>query len=202
WGMLGTDDMPDVSTFMARDGVEKPTERDIRAWLDEQPDNPFLLEAAVAAVAARGAAGPEDVDLCERYARARPVDPLPHRLLATFYLTGAGVEMGRGPEAAIPHLEFLDAREQSSPGFAIELARRYMALGQSENALAKAARATRISPYDPSVREHAAAIAIRAGDLAKAERHIQALIVLEPDRPLHKQRLDALRAMMADQTPK
>jgi tetratricopeptide (TPR) repeat protein len=198
WGMLATDEKPDVSAFMARDGVDKPGEADIRRWLDEQPDNPFLLEAAVAAVGERGISGPDDISLCERYARARPVDPLPHKLLAAAYLSGSGG--GTGPEGAIPHLEFLDAREQSSPGFAIELARRYMAIGQGGKALAKAARATRIAPYDPSVREHAAAIAIRAGDLRTAERHIEALVVLEPDRELHRRRLEALRAMMADQT--
>jgi predicted Zn-dependent protease len=62
-------------------------------------------------------------------------------------------------------------------------------------ALAKSARATQIAPYDASYREMAAGIAIRAKDFTKAERHIRAMIALEPDRPIHQQRLEALLKM-------
>jgi Flp pilus assembly protein TadD len=74
----------------------------------------------------------------------------------------------------------------------VELAKRYAALSDMDRALAKAARATQISPYDARTREFAATICLRGGDLAGAERHIRALIAIEPDREIHKQRLDAL----------
>lgn len=132
----------------------------------------------------------ELIPLLERYAKARPVDPLPHRLLAQLALAES-----RGADA-IPHLEYLDVREQYSPTYAVELAKRYAAAGDLDKAWAKALRATRVAPYDPTHRELAAAIAIKRSDLAAAEREIQALIELEPDQPRHQQRLDALRARM------
>jgi predicted Zn-dependent protease len=61
--------------------------------------------------------------------------------------------------------------------------------------MAKAARATQSAPYNASYRELAAAPAIKAKDYKVAERHIRALIALEPDRPLHQQRLEALLKM-------
>ena len=62
----------------------------------------------------------------ERYAKARPVDPLPHRLLATLALSHAG--SGGAAESAIPHLEYLDAREQNSGSYAAELANQLLLL--------------------------------------------------------------------------
>lgn len=188
WGMLAIDAVPDVPGLMSRDEVTEPGEDEVEKWLAEFPTNPFVLEAAVAGLAAKGPTTPEEVAICERYAAARPVDPLPHRLLAAMYLSRAGEEAG-----AVPHLEYLDAREQSTPGYAIELGRRYLAANEHGRAMAKAARATQISPYDAKVREFAATVAMVAGDLTAAERHIRALVMLEPERELHKQRLEAVR---------
>ncbi|GJQ29271.1 MAG: hypothetical protein HBSAPP03_11550 [Phycisphaerae bacterium] len=198
WGMLRTDAHPDIPALMARDGVAKPTPERVAGWLAEQPGNPFVLEAAVAALAEQGPLADDNVDMCRRYAEARPVDPLPHKLLAAYYLAGPG----RDPALAIPHLEYLDLREQSSSGYAMELARRYRDLGEHAKALGKVERAIQIAPYDPKLREFAATTAIVAGDWAMAEHNIRALMTLEPDREIHARRLEALQVMRRDQTPK
>jgi len=129
------------------------------------------------------------IPLLERYARARPVDPTPHRHLARLYLSGST------PERAIPHLEFLDEREQNTPAYAVELARRYAALKEWDPAWAKIVRATRIAPFDGSYRELAASVALQRKDYAGAEWQIEALTMLEPDQPVHKQRLERVRQL-------
>lgn len=196
WGTVPTEASPGLKTLLERDakaaGVDVSdagaTPAQVEAWLREFPANPFVLEEAVTQglKAAGGKVVPDLLPLLERYAAARPVDPMPHKLLASHYLESAT------PERAVPHLEYLDAREQHSPGFAAELARRHAAQGDMTRAVEKATRATQIAPYDPAYRELAATIALRAGDRAMAERHIRALVVLEPDREIHKRRLDAL----------
>lgn len=188
WGMLATDEQPGIPTLLSRDAAEEPTPELVGRWLAEQPGNPAVLEAAVQQreEAGGGRITDADVDLCERYARARPVDPRPHRLLAAYWLDAAD-----GARAA-PHLEWLDAREQSTAVYATELARIYATGGDFSRATAKAARAVQIAPYDARTREFAATIALRAKDPDVAERHIRALVLLEPDRPVHTQRLEAL----------
>jgi tetratricopeptide (TPR) repeat protein len=156
----------------------------------------------------KGKARVSDIELLQRHAKARSKDPTAHRLLAQLFLDATQATelaaVGKSELDAIEHLEFLDAREQNSTGFASELARLYAkratlptttdAVGSWEKALAKAKRATQLSPYDATVRELAATIALSAGDLAKAQQHIEALIVIEPTREVHKQRLEAVKA--------
>jgi tetratricopeptide (TPR) repeat protein len=164
----------------------------IDSWLKRYPHNPLVLSLKVQE-ALRASGGKADlamVPLLEAYASARPVDPLPHKLMAAFYLSGG--DPAQGPEAAVEHLEYLDAREQHSAGYAVELARRYAAVGDFDKAARKAARATQIAPYNPGHREFAAKVALQSKDYATAERHIRALIAIEPDREIHKRRLDAL----------
>lgn len=178
---------------------DSPTSPEIIAqWLKDHPAHPDVLELAVdqAAEAASNRATAEMLPLLERYAQARPVDPKPHRLLAQYFLASTdSSDAGK----AIAQLEYLDAREQKTPAYAIELAKRYFARnapGDLANAMAKAERATQVSPYSAPPRELAATIAIKAGDLAAAERHILALTILEPTRPIHQQRLEAVRKML------
>lgn len=198
WGMFPTDANPAIETLLADAGGSSPTPELIAQWRETHPTNPFVLELALQTTLAQRPAGitSEDVPLVEAYAASRPVDPLPHKLLAAFLLAGKGSSIGRGPEAAIPHLEFLDAREQNSPSFAVELAKRYAALQRWDDAIARITRATQIAPYDATIRELAATLCLQAGKLALAERHLWALTLIEPDRPLHKQRLDAIRARL------
>lgn len=171
-----------------------PSDEQLDAWLAEYPAHPEILEHAVMAAIRRAGGEPtaDMVPLLERYAAARPVDPMPHRHLVRLYLAGAG----DGPSAAIPHLEFLDAREQHSGAYAIELARRYAAMSDWNRAEAKATRATRIAPFSAPYREFAATVALSRGDHQGAMKHITALTRIEPDREIHKRRLEALRALM------
>ncbi|MCA9311352.1 MAG: tetratricopeptide repeat protein [Phycisphaerales bacterium] len=160
-------------------------------WLQSYPDHPDLLEYRVRELLefTEGKPTAEYIPQLEAYARARPVDDMPHRHLARLYLDTAT------PEKAIPHLEYLDAREQHSPAYAIELARQYAALGEFDKAAAKAERATRIAPFDADYREFAATVDLRDGNLAGAERHILALTELEPNREIHRKRLEKVREM-------
>jgi tetratricopeptide (TPR) repeat protein len=157
------------------------------------PDHPDVLEVKVQAdLAGRdGNADASMIPLLERCAAARPVDPMPHRHLARLYLAG------EAPDEAVPHLEYLDAREQKSAAYAVELARRYTARGDMPRAQAKIERATQIAPFDPKHRETAASIALKSGDLASAERHLAALTEIEPQHDLHRERLRRVREMRA-----
>lgn len=182
----------------------EPTPELVKVLLEQHPTHPDVLELAVddAVKLAGGKVTAELVPLVERYAKARPVDPKPHRLLARMYLEAADADVSQlatQAAAAIPHLEFLDAREQKSPTLAMELARRYAATGQLALAKAKAERATQISPFDPRPRELAATIALQSKDLVNAERHIVALTKIEPDREIHARRLEAIARMRASE---
>ena len=156
-------------------------------WLSEHPDQPDLLELKIRR---RLKEQPEVNEttraLLDAYAKARPVDPLPDRLLA------AGE---RGP-AAVAHLRRLDDLEERDPAYALELARLLRAQGDRPGALARAEKAARIDGYDPATRELAAAIAIEAGQLDAAVRHLRALTLLEPDESRHAERMKRLRQMM------
>ncbi len=160
-----------------------------RTWLNEHPDNPDALEAflELALESNDGVASDELAPILERYAAARIVDPMPHRVLARHYLSSAD------PSRAIPHLEYLDAREQRTAAFAAALAQQYELRSEYTLASEKAERATTIAPFDAELRELAARVALLRSDYETAERHIAALTVLEPQREIHKQRLERIR---------
>ncbi len=198
-GAGGEGDEPAVEN---PDDTKAITPELVAKWLEDHPTHPDLLELAVqqALKAARNKPTPDMIPLLERYSAARPVDPMPHKLLARLLLDGAG----DGPDGAIPHLEYLDAREQYTPAYAAELARRYSARAAAggpatdwDRAQASATRATQIAPFDADHRELAATIAIRRKDFVTARQHLQALVELEPDRAIHKQRLEALEKLSA-----
>ncbi|MBL8762274.1 MAG: hypothetical protein JNL50_13330, partial [Phycisphaerae bacterium] len=202
WGLAMSDGVPSVKELLAQSKADggsgtTPTPELIDAWMKEYPDHPQVIELAVAAALDTNAGKADDamVPLLERLASAAPVKHLPHRVLAKFYL-----DKGEG-EKAIPHLEFMDAREVYNPAIAVELSKRYAALDQWETAFQKAERATRIAPYDAAHRELAAAMAIKAGHLDAAARHIDALTILEPDRDVHRKRLDAVKKLMQATPP-
>lgn len=169
----------------------EPTPALIDLWSLDHPEHPGLLELRLQDAFDRPDDMPEQehIGLLERYAAARPTDPTPHRLLARYYLAQ------RDPSNALPHLEFLDAREQYSPTYAAELARMYDARGERHKAAVAAERATIIAPFDANYRELAAAAFLKLGDLASAEHHILALTDLEPGNARHAKRLEAIRAM-------
>lgn len=176
-----------------------PTPQMVDQWLNKYPTHPQVLRLAVNLALASGdlqAGGKRTqnaVSLLERYAAACIVDPLPHRQLAKLYLDE---DFGTKSDA-IPHLEYLDAREVNSAAYAIALARRYAARQQWQLAKNKAERATQVSPFDADYRELAATVALKMNDLKTAERHILALTDLEPDREIHTKRLAAVREKMS-----
>ena len=201
WGLAAE---PDVSTLLpARDDGEGRAPIDaatIAAALDTHPEHPDLLEIAARravaeadAKAGTGAAlADRERDLLRRLSVARPFDPWPHQQLARDALA-------RGDAAAaVPHLEFLDARTDDEPSFALELARIERASGNVARAASHADRAARIDPYDPATRELAAATAVESGDMPTARRHIAALVTLEPSNPRHAERLAKIDALAAE----
>lgn len=157
----------------------------------EYPEHPDLLRMDLERRVSAGE--PVDADLRDRllqYARIRPLDPFPHSVLARELLASDE------PGAAIPHLEFLDAREQRLPVYARRLAELHRAAGNRDAAVRSAERAVSFDPYDAPNRELAASARIEAGQLPDARMHLQALAILEPDRTLHQRRLDALDRMI------
>lgn len=204
WGMAPPAGIPTIEEALSTlrgsgppdeavgDGPD-PSEDELALLIDRYPEHPDVLEALVSR-ALKGSPRnltAETVSLLERYAKARPVDPLPHKRLAAHYLS-AGQDAGR----AVEHLEYLDAREQYAIEYAVELARIYAAAKDKENAVRKSERAVSLAPFDASVRELAATVALIFGDNDAAYRHIEALTVIEPEREIHKRRLDALSLRM------
>lgn len=162
-------------------------------WYEMHPDNPDVVELMIHLRLRENGGEPtaEMAPLLEAYAALRPVDPMPHRHLARVYL-----REGRA-EAAVPHLEFLDVREVWADTYAIELAKLHAEAGRWDLATAKAERATHISPFDPANREVAARVALGRKDLDTAERHLRALVELEPNQKRHVERLEALLRLRA-----
>ncbi|MEC9374195.1 MAG: tetratricopeptide repeat protein, partial [Planctomycetota bacterium] len=169
----------------------------VNMWLEEHPEHPDLLEAKIAFLMqeSEDEVTEEIEELLRRYAAARPVDPTPHRRLAQTHLRSA--DQAERFEA-IPHLAYLDAREQKTPAYAVELARLHAARGEFDAAWEKAVRATQIAPFDPGLREIAATVALQRRDLASAEQAIEALTQLEPGREIHERRLEAVRRMLSE----
>ncbi|GJM18697.1 MAG: hypothetical protein DHS20C14_09100 [Phycisphaeraceae bacterium] len=198
-GMRVPEGVPTYEQLCARDGVS-PSEAagdasHLDAWLDEFADHPEVLEARVG-LAIAGAGRVPDASVVpelERLARVIPVASTPHRLLSRVFLSSDDPE---DHARAIPHLAFLDEREQSTPAFAAELSRLYEQAGDTAAAHRYAERVVMIAPYDADGRERAARTAILAGELLDARRHLAALVALEPDRARHQQRLDAMDAMI------
>lgn len=207
-GLALPEDVPTIPEMLAADRRESETEiladsAFIARWRERHPDHPQLaeLEASIL-IEALGDLPPERLDertvaALERFAALVPIAEQPHRLLARHHLAG------EDPARAIPHLAFLDAREQHSPVYALELARRASAIGAWDEAHRSAERAASIAPFDPSVREFAARVALKValdGDrdrFADAERHVVALTVIEPMVAAHTTRLERLRELAA-----
>lgn len=195
WGL---DPVPSVAELVAAAGLDGKApprggslvdDATLAAWLEERPEHPDLLEMTLRRrLPADGPVPAELAALLDRYARARPGDPYPHRILARVHLASDD------PLAAIPHLEILDRSERDDNTYAIELATLLRAAGRPRDAFAAISKAVRIDPYDAPLRELAAAISIEAAESEAAWMHLRALLRLEPDRPIHRRRLEAFEA--------
>lgn len=208
WGMRTPQTTPDARTLIEQamaPGVRKgeggidlleplsPEQAVLRA-LEDHPEHPQLLALAIesALEARRGVPDESMIDLLERAAAARPMDDRPQRALARVYLT---MNTPESRDLAIPHLEWLDVREVHSPAFASELAHLYAERQEWDLARAKAQRVARLAPFDADTRELAARVAIATQDWDEARHQLDALISIEPDREIHRKRLEALEAM-------
>lgn len=182
---LTADNWPDVRLPRVQ-----MTDSMIESWLERFPDHADLVELKLRRRASEGPLDESQIEILKHYATLRPIDTFAHQQLARIFLAS------EEPARAIPHLEELDRREERSPVFAARLARLYRAQGDIELALQKATRVLHIDPYRASYRELAAAIAVEAQDYASAKLHIEALTLLEPDRPQHQARLEAISRLM------
>ena len=186
-------DPRDPSRFAVEDWPQirrPPVELDddaLEGLLKEHPRHPDLLELVIRRrLRADETLDDSLVQLLDRYAEARPVDPYPHRVLARHHLAKGDAE------EVVPHLIQLDLRSEKDPGFALEIARQARRIGDRALAFNAAERAARMHAYDPATRELAASCSIEAGRLQDARRHIAALMVLEPQQPRHSKRLQAI----------
>ncbi len=180
----------------AERGDWQPDEAWTMRTLEQHPAHPDLLELAVSFVVGDAPPLPlteAQIALLTRYAEARPVDDAPHRALARHYLAAGGDALQRA--RAVPHLLFLDEREQSTPVYAAELAEILALLGEAPAAVAAAERAVRINPYDADLRELAARVLLVAKDPRRAAHHVEALTMLEPDREIHRRRLERAKEL-------
>jgi tetratricopeptide (TPR) repeat protein len=193
WGLLPPQGLPTLEQLAQQyqddTGADAP---DLARLLETYPDHPQLIEklARDTLEASNGRPTRDMAWLLTRWAGAVPVADEPRRMLVLL-----ARESGIDPadETTIGYLEHLDARAQYTGAYAAELARLYMQRDEAERAMAKAERAVRIEPFDAPLRELAATIAWRAGALERAVGHVEALTVIEPDRAIHAQRLDAMR---------
>ncbi|MBX3392138.1 MAG: tetratricopeptide repeat protein [Phycisphaeraceae bacterium] len=200
WGTLPPEGMPSVVSLLevgdngnAGPGAQEPSPELVQTLLDRYPDHPDLVRLAVGYELAerQGQADESMIPMLERLSRVRPIDHMPHKQLARIHLASAT------PWKAVAHLEFLDDREQYSTTYALELARLHAVAGDLEAAYRRVERASRIAPFDPSVRELAASIALMRKDYATARRHITAMIAIEPEQSIHSRRLRALDQLEA-----
>ncbi len=172
------------------------TDDQLAEWIAKYPDHPDLVAQQIRRRLERIEIGPETardealIALLYRYMELRPADPFPHKKLAAIWLACDT------PQRAIEHLERLELFAEHWTAIAVQLATLYRQQGDADHALEKATRAVCINPYNAPNRELAAAIAIEAGDLDAAKMHIVALTLLEPDRPQHQKRLEAIEALM------
>ena len=163
----------------------------VDVWLEEHPEHPDLLEYTVRRAIDRDSRTDEEaIAQLEAYRKARPGDPYPDRVLARVFLDS------ETPHRAIESLTRLDALSESDPSYAWELARLHRDQGDLEASLAMATRMVRIDPYRAEFRELAAAIAIEQRRMDLARQHVEALILLEPDREIHKRRLEAITKLI------
>jgi len=163
------------------------TVSDVDRWLARYPAQPDVIMLRLQK--SQGDSSDMTINLLERYQEARPVDPMPLRRLADYYLHS-------GQEGdAVPYLEELDRRTQYTGSFAIELARIYRGEKNYHRALAKAHRALIIEPFNANYRELAAAIALQKKDYQEARHQLVALTIIEPGRVQHQKRLEALERL-------
>jgi len=196
-GLLAPDDLPTLEELLGDPAAGIPSPSKLDDLLEQYPDHPDLLNLrlgmALALPPQKGdRLSDNQLRLLQHAILVRPEDEMPHKRLARHFLSSESPE---DQANAIPHLEFLDAREVHTTAYADQLANLYAQTGNNKRALAKAIRSTHIAPFNAPAREQAARMAILINNLDAAEHQLKALISIEPDREIHKQRLEALKSI-------
>jgi len=190
WGMDKHKTSPELKMILAGE-VKGVTDSKLRELLAEHPGHPDLLK-----LIAKRAISDIDPDAARRavleYALARPVDPWPHRELVKL-----GAADGNAFEV-INSLMVLDRIDNKQSKWAAQLAKIHRDADRLFEAYDAALRALHRDPYDGTLRELAATIAMQMGDLHEARFHMEQLTLLEPDRAVHFVRLAALYARMGE----
>ncbi len=203
-GLLLPDGVPDIYELFkvdedasAEQQLDKvPTLEEVDDLLQQHPDHAQLvsLRTGYTLSGANERLTDEQVRFLQYAITVRPTDDTPHKRLASHFLAG---EPSEHP-SAIPHLQYLDAREIHSPAYAGQLALLYAQTGDSEMAISKALRAVAIAPFDADQRERAARVALIVKDYEQAKHQLEALTILEPDREIHQRRLEALKQKLGE----
>lgn len=189
WGLSPTPPTAEIMQKLPDAGTSNPDK--LAELLKQYPDHPDVLQIATAQALKAG-----DLEgaytLALRYGSARPVDPWADRTIAEL-----AVKLGR-PMQAISHLETLDLLDQSTGANAVTLMNIERQLNDLDDAQQAAMRAIIRQPYDATLRETAATIALQRGDDETALHHLKALTWIEPDRAIHQVRLAALYTKMGN----
>ncbi len=183
WGLEARPADAKLAKLLAAE--DPPAAADVAALLAQYPEQPDLLRLAAEA-ALRGTDLEAARQAVLRYAAARPVDPWSDQMLVAL------ASRTHRPEEAVASLEQLDSQEQETGAWAHQLAEVYRARGQLEQAALAADRALQREPYNGTYRELAAAIALQGNNMDAAQRHLEAMTVIEPDKAVHFVRLAAL----------
>lgn len=192
WGLLPPEGVPTAEQLVQQYAGQTPDAApNFQKLLDTFADHPQVIELQARAEleAVGGRPTPDMAPLLTRWAQAVPVADEPRRMLVLL-----AREQGIDPanDTIIEYLEHLDARAQYSGAYAAELARLYLRRDEPRRAYEKAQRAVGVEPFDAPMRELAAMVAWRAGELHVARSHVHALTIIEPDRDIHRQRLEAM----------
>ena len=193
-GLIPPDDLPSINDLLGDVDAGFPPLATLDKLLEEYPDHTDLMTLRLGiAMALQGdRLSDEQLALLKNAILVRPEDEMPHKRLARHYLASDNTD---DHTLAILHLEYLDVREVHTTAYANELAELYAQVGQYDRAFDKAIRATRIAPFDAPTREQAARMAILIKNYDNAQHQLETLMDIEPDREIHKQRLEALLSM-------
>jgi cellulose synthase operon protein C len=181
WGLSP---QPPAEQIVKRITESQDPSAEVDALLAEHPSHPDVLRLAAERSLELGG-DEESMAWLLKYAAARPIDPWADRRIIEVSL-----RMGDF-ERAISHLEELDRFDQKDGSHAIRLVELYRRLQRLDDAQSAARRALHRQPYNATLREQAATIALQRGDIAQAEHHLKTLPRIEPQRALHHVRLAA-----------
>lgn len=189
WGLGPGPADPQVAAFLkkgeAAETLDEASVEEFSRLLSRHPDHPELLKIS-AHVAVTHLDADQAAAAVMRYASSRPVDPWPYERLVEIQMRA-----GR-PDRAVAAMEQLDRWDVASGQWAYQLAQIHQSAGRFDAACEAIERALHRQPYRAQSRELAATVYLQAHQPQLALHHVQALVAIEPDRPVHWVRLGAI----------